>query len=95
MHNKEVPYDIYGVFTVQEEVGLRGAQMITENIKPDLAIVTDVSHDTQSPHYNRNIFGSNHMIGIANIGARNGLVLVRQRSVTLLLSLKQLTEMHH
>src|SRR5690606_3751820 len=34
---------------VQEEIGLRGAQMIVERIKPNVAIITDVCHDTQSP----------------------------------------------
>ena len=33
----------------QEEVGLRGAQMIVDTIKPDVAIVTDVCHDTGTP----------------------------------------------
>ena len=27
--------------------------MIANNIRPDLAIVTDVCHDTHSPHYNK------------------------------------------
>ena len=35
--------------SVQEEVGLRGAQMIVEQIKPNVAIVTDVCHDTGTP----------------------------------------------
>ena len=35
--------------SVQEEVGLYGAQMITHTIKPNLAIVTDVTHDTSTP----------------------------------------------
>ena len=39
--------------SVQEEVGLRGAQMITESIKPNVAIVTDVCHDTQTPMINK------------------------------------------
>ncbi|MCB0763614.1 MAG: M42 family peptidase, partial [Flavobacteriales bacterium] len=39
--------------SVQEEVGLRGAEMIVERIKPDIAIVTDVTHDTQTPMMNK------------------------------------------
>lgn len=35
--------------SVQEEVGLYGAQMITDTIKPNVAIVTDVTHDTSTP----------------------------------------------
>ena len=34
---------------MQEEIGLRGAQMIAERIQPDVAIVTDVCHDTNTP----------------------------------------------
>lgn len=48
---KKLPFGLYVVNSVQEEVGLRGAQMIARRIKPDVAIVTDVTHDTQSPPY--------------------------------------------
>jgi len=49
----QLPFGLYIVNAVQEEVGLRGAQMIAQRIKPDVAIVTDVTHDTYSPHYNK------------------------------------------
>jgi putative aminopeptidase FrvX len=52
-NNIELPYTLYVVNSVQEEVGLRGAEMITETIKPNVAIVTDVTHDTQSPLMNK------------------------------------------
>ncbi len=45
----ELPYSLYIVNAVQEEVGLRGAEMIARNIQPDVAIVTDVTHDTSTP----------------------------------------------
>jgi putative aminopeptidase FrvX len=45
----ELPYSLYVVNSVQEEVGLRGAEMIAHTIKPQVAIVTDVTHDTQTP----------------------------------------------
>jgi putative aminopeptidase FrvX len=45
----ELPFALYIVNAVQEEVGLRGAEMITQTIKPNLAIVTDVTHDTSTP----------------------------------------------
>ncbi len=45
----KLPFGLYIVNSVQEEVGLRGAQMITQTIKPDVAIVTDVAHDTNTP----------------------------------------------
>jgi putative aminopeptidase FrvX len=45
----KLPFGLYITNSVQEEVGLRGAEMIVERLKPDLAIVTDVTHDTQTP----------------------------------------------
>ena len=45
----ELPFGLYIVNAVQEEVGLRGAQMIAERIQPQVAIVTDVTHDTHTP----------------------------------------------
>ena len=47
-NKKQLPFGLYITNSVQEEVGLRGAQMITESIKPNVAIVTDVCHDTQT-----------------------------------------------
>jgi putative aminopeptidase FrvX len=49
----ELPFTLYIVNAVQEEIGLRGAEMISRRLKPDIAIVTDVTHDTQSPMYNK------------------------------------------
>ncbi|MGB1104751.1 MAG: M42 family metallopeptidase [Crocinitomicaceae bacterium] len=45
----KLPFGLYITNSVQEEIGLRGAQMIAERIKPDVAIVTDVCHDTSTP----------------------------------------------
>lgn len=55
LHEKKVslPFGLYITNAVQEEVGLRGAQMIADRIKPHVALVTDVCHDTQSPQYNK------------------------------------------
>ncbi len=39
----ELPYDLYIGATVQEEVGVRGAQTAAQMIQPDLAIVLDAS----------------------------------------------------
>jgi putative aminopeptidase FrvX len=49
----KLPFGLYITNSVQEEVGLRGAEMITHTIKPDVAIITDVCHDTQSPMMNK------------------------------------------
>ena len=52
-NNVTLPFGLYITNAVQEEVGLRGAQMIVETIKPDVAIVTDVCHDTHTPMINK------------------------------------------
>lgn len=43
LKNKEVPYDVYGVFTVQEEVGLRGANVSAMDIQPDFGFGLDTT----------------------------------------------------
>lgn len=48
-NNIELPFGLYVTNSVQEEIGLRGAEMITQTIKPNVAIVTDVCHDTSTP----------------------------------------------
>ena len=48
-NGKKLPFGLYVTNSVQEEIGLRGAEMITHTIKPNLAIVTDVCHDTTTP----------------------------------------------
>ncbi|MCO6358669.1 M42 family metallopeptidase [Roseivirga pacifica] len=40
---KDVPYDVYGVFTVQEEVGLRGANVSAHTINPDFGFGLDTT----------------------------------------------------
>lgn len=48
-NKKKLPFGLYITNSVQEEIGLRGAEMITQRIKPHAAIVTDVTHDTTTP----------------------------------------------
>jgi len=45
----KLPFSLYVVNAVQEEIGLRGAEMMSRTIAPDVAIVTDVCHDTTTP----------------------------------------------
>jgi tetrahedral aminopeptidase len=52
-HKRKLPFGLYIVNAVQEEVGLNGAAMVARRLQPDLAIITDVTHDTQSPLYNK------------------------------------------
>lgn len=48
-NKKKLPFGLYITNSVQEEVGLYGAEMIADTIKPNIAIVTDVTHDTTTP----------------------------------------------
>ena len=48
LSNQKIANDIYFVATVQEEVGLRGAKVSAEGIKPDIAIALDVCHGTSN-----------------------------------------------
>jgi putative aminopeptidase FrvX len=54
-NNIKLPFSLYIVNAVQEEIGLRGAQMIADTIKPHVALVTDVCHDTSTPLMNPKI----------------------------------------
>lgn len=56
-NKKKLPYSLYIVNAVQEEIGLRGAEMVARRIKPDVAIITDVTHDTTTPMINKMIEG--------------------------------------
>lgn len=56
-NKKKLPFGLYVVNAVQEEIGLRGAEMIARRIKPNLAIITDVTHDTTTPMINKAIEG--------------------------------------
>jgi tetrahedral aminopeptidase len=40
---EQVPFDVYGVFTVQEEVGLRGAHVAAHQVDPDYGIALDTT----------------------------------------------------
>jgi len=48
------PFTIYGVFTVQEEVGLKGAKTSAYTLNPDCAIATDVTIPGDHPGIDKN-----------------------------------------
>jgi putative aminopeptidase FrvX len=56
-NKKKLPFGLYVVNAVQEEIGLRGAEMIARRIKPNVAIITDVTHDTSTPMINKMVEG--------------------------------------
>jgi putative aminopeptidase FrvX len=56
-NKKKLPFGLYVVNAVQEEIGLRGAEMIARRLKPNGAIITDVTHDSTTPMVNKMIEG--------------------------------------
>ena len=46
---KDSPHDLYFVFTVQEEVGLRGATTSGYGVEPDVALAVDVTGTGDTP----------------------------------------------
>jgi len=63
------PYnDVYFVFSVQEEVGLRGATVAAERVKPDLGIALDVTvaHDFPNSGEGSNALGGGTAIKISD-----------------------------
>lgn len=82
---EELPYSLYIVNSVQEEVGLRGAQMIVERIRPNVAIVTDVAHDTTTPMIEKKEYGDfqcgkGPMLTFAPAVQNNLLTLIREQA---------------
>ena len=55
----ELPYDLYVVNSVQEEVGLHGAKKIAKHLRADLALVHDVCHATDTPKIDKAKDGDN------------------------------------
>ena len=53
LKGQSLDVDVVGVFSTQEEVGTRGAQVATQTVKPDIAIVFEGSpaDDTFTPDY--------------------------------------------
>lgn len=49
LKDTDVPYDIYAVFTTQEEVGCRGAKVAALNINPDFGINLDTTIAFDTP----------------------------------------------
>ncbi len=52
LKKEKIPYDFYGVFTVQEEVGIRGASVAALQIQPDFGfgIDTTIAYDVPGSH---------------------------------------------
>ncbi len=70
----EVPYDVYAVFTVQEEIGLRGATAASLRIEPDFAINIDTTIAFDTP-------GAKGEDRITNLGGGTGIKIMDSRTV--------------
>ncbi len=57
LKDRELPFDTYAVFTVQEEVGIRGAHVATQAIEPDfgIAIDTTIAYDVPGAQDHENV----------------------------------------
>ena len=73
----KTPHTVYAVFTVQEEVGLKGAKTSSFSINPDIAIATDVTIPGDSPGVERRkapvFMGKGPVIGMASASGRGHL----------------------
>jgi len=78
--NQQHQSDIYGVATVQEEVGSRGAVTVGYNINPDIAITIDLDFATDVPDCPPSRYG------MVSLGG--GVVIPRNADCNLSLSLQ-------
>jgi endoglucanase len=82
---EETPHELYFVFSVQEEVGTRGAQAAANGLEPDVGIAIDVTMSGDTPEGPKMAveLGSGPAIKVKDSGmiAHSGLVRVmRQRA---------------
>ena len=71
----ELPFDTHAVFTVQEEVGLRGAQVAALKIQPDVAVAIDTTIAFDLP-------GSTPAEQVTKLGAGPAIKLMDSSTIT-------------
>lgn len=74
LKDKRLPYDFYAVFTVQEEVGIRGAQVATLAINPDFGICIDTTIAFDTP-------GASADERITTLGEGAGIKIMDSRTI--------------
>ena len=52
LDKKEIPWDVYYIASNHEEIGMRGASVVAQSIKPEVCISIDVAHATDYPTMN-------------------------------------------
>ena len=55
LQSSPFPFDVFGVFTVQEEIGLRGATVAGYSVKPDIAVVLEGTLADEYPREDEDI----------------------------------------
>ncbi len=73
MSGRELPVDLFGVSSVQEEVGLRGGTTSTYAVKPDIGICVEVDFSTDQPDVDKKLNG--------DVGLGKGPVLPRGANI--------------
>ena len=71
---KKPPYDFYGVFTVQEEVGIRGASVAAHHIEPEFGFGIDTTIAFDTP-------GSNEHEHITQLGKGAGIKIMDSSAI--------------
>ena len=71
---KEVPYDVYAVFTVQEEVGIRGANVSALEINPDFGFGIDTTIAFDVP-------GASEHDKVTELGKGTAIKIMDSRSI--------------
>jgi len=76
---KKLKVNVVALNAVQEEIGGYGARMMTHRLRPNLAIVTDVTHATDTPGINQKEHGAVKLGGGPTVthGAASHPLLVR------------------
>lgn len=74
LQGKEIPYDFYGVFTVQEEVGIRGAQVAAHHINPDFSFCVDTTIAFDTP-------GAKPEESVTRLGEGTGIKLMDSSAI--------------
>jgi putative aminopeptidase FrvX len=69
LKNRKFSSSLYGVITVQEEVGLRGAIPSTFRVEPDIGICIEVTHATDHPSVDKKKIGE-YKIGAGPVISR-------------------------
>ena len=90
LNDVDVPYDIYGVFTVQEEVGLRGANTSAQNIQPDWGFGLDTTIAFDCP-------GAAKHEKITSLGKGTAIKIMDSRTICdyrMVAYMKQVAEKH-